>query len=596
MHDPFILLDDNRLGAGGQGLLFSQAKQWIVARTPEEVAPAFEQLTAAQKNGFYSCGFAAYELGYVLEKKLIARLPPQREVPLLYFGVFKAPQKLNRKALANFLDKHSQPDNPATPSFQPAWAADAYGRAFENVHAFLYAGDAYQVNLTFPIRAAIEHQAAVSLYARWRGRQRAAYGAYAHLPDCDVLSLSPELFFRIDDGVITAQPMKGTAARGLSAAEDAAMLKALQHDEKARAENLMIVDLMRNDISRMAEIGSVTVTELFAIKSFPTVHQMVSTITAQKKQDVGVWDVFKALFPCGSVTGAPKIRAMEIISDLERAPRGVYCGAIGYVAPDGHAQFNVAIRTLTVMPDGRVCGGVGGGLVVDSKQQDEYAECLLKAKFLSARPGDVAPFTLFETLRWSRAGGFQWLSDHLARLESSARYFGFSFDAAAAQHVLARCIASYDADCLRVRLSLDEEGRFHPIAAPFKPIANDALWKLAVSDMIMQSGNVFLYHKTSRRQAYDDEFAKATAKGFDEIIFLNERGEVTEGSRTTIFWREGARWFTPPLSAGVLPGILRAYKLKDGVQEKIITLDALKKADEVAVGNALRGMVRAIFV
>lgn len=591
MPNPFILFDDNRLGGGGRGLLFSRARRWVVAEHPDDVEKALDALRSAAAEGLWAAGYASYELGYCLEEKLLPLLPATRTVPLLCFGLFESPDNKTPAEIAAFLEQEGARNTTRMPEIRFAWDEEAYATRFACVRDYLAAGDTYQVNLTFPVETALGRDA-LSFYKRWRMRQRAFYGAFMNLPGLQVLSFSPELFFAVEKGLVKTQPMKGTAARGLTWAQDEVIIDTLKNDEKAQAENRMIVDLMRNDVGRIARMGSVRVKDMFSVITLPTVHQMTTTVEAELRDGLGPWDVFRALFPCGSVTGAPKIRAMEIIRELETAPRGLYCGAMGYVSPHGDAQFNVAIRTLGVGPFGMATGGVGGGLVTDSGCKNEYKECLLKAKFMQGKPADAAPFSLFETLRWSRKDGFQYLEDHLARLEESARYFGFTCDPDRARKRLQRIVDEAPADFMRVKLSLFEDGRMQVDALPFHPIANDVLWNVKLSNRRVESGSMLLYHKTSRRGLYETEFARAQQEGFDEVLFLNERGEVTEGSRTNIFWRTGENWFTPSLSAGLLPGILRGRMLQKGTQEKIVTPEILRAAAEIYVGNALRGLVR----
>ena len=398
-----------------------------------------------------------------------------------------------------------------------------------------------------------------------------------------ILSLSPELFFDLTaEGRITAKPMKGTAAR---LGDDGAERLALSASEKDRAENLMIVDLLRNDLSRIAEAGSVEVKNLFEVETYPTLHAMVSTVTARKRADAGPAELLKALFPCGSVTGAPKIRAMEILRELESSPRGAYCGAIGYFAPPekgggGSARFNVAIRTLTIAGgEGEL--GIGGGVVQDSRSESEYAECLLKARFFeTARK----PLQLIETLRFEN--GFRRLEAHLARMENSALVFGLPFDRIAARKALDEAVAGRGG-ALRVRLTLDEAGRYDAVAyeLPDKP----PHWTYAISPQRVDSSDKLLRHKTNWREPYESEVKRL---GSDEVVFVNERGEITEGARSNIFVARGGVLLTPPLESGLLAGCLRAEMITDGrAREAPLTPDDL--LGEVYFGNSLRGLIPA---
>ena len=375
--DPFILLDD---GPGGAPALFEAPERVIRADDAAGLAAALDSLDAARAAGFWIAGTAFYEAGHALLPRLPAPRPAWPGAPLLEMGVFRAPADGAARLQAARARAHlADPGPPA-----PAWDFPRYRAAFDRVMGYIHAGDIYQANLTFPMRLAARG-GALALYGALMAAQPVGHGALVALGPRTILSRSPELFFRVgDDGRIEARPMKGTAARGATPAEDARLGAALAADEKCRAENLMIVDLLRNDLSRVAEIGSVRVPALFAVERYATVHQMTSTVTARLLPGTGLKGLMTALFPCGSVTGAPKIRAMQIIGELEDGPRGPYCGAIGWMAPDGRAAFNVAIRTITLGGEGSARLDVGGGIVADSTAEAEYEEALCKARFASA--------------------------------------------------------------------------------------------------------------------------------------------------------------------------------------------------------------------
>ena len=358
-------------GPGGKAVQFRHARDMIVAHTAKEVPEALVALDRARAEGLWLAGYASYEMGYVLEPRLAGRMPRGRRLPLLCFGVFEAPSEAGPLGGDTF----------RLGAFCPRWDEARYGAAFQAVHGYIGAGDIYQANLTFPMEATFEGDTE-ALYAALAGHQPVGHGAYvrqAGLPD--LLSRSPELFFCTDAaGQIKTRPMKGTQPRSIDAQEDAARKLWLSKDEKNRAENLMIVDLLRNDISRVARPGSVHVPELFKVETYATVHQMVSTVVADLREGAGLGDILEALFPCGSITGAPKLRAMEILDDLEPWARDIYCGTIGWAAPDGASEFNVAIRTLMV-EQGQAVLNVGGGVVWDSTAGSEYEEALWKARF-----------------------------------------------------------------------------------------------------------------------------------------------------------------------------------------------------------------------
>lgn len=373
-HPPFALFRDDKRG---ESLLFADPREIVIARTADEVLTAFERLETERRSGKWLAGYVSYEAGYVFEEKLKHLVEDGRETPLIAMGIFDGPAPIGHPLTAPV----ATGDAPFITEPRAGWDFAAYHQRFKRLHDHLRRGDCYQANLTMPIEA------------RWRGDARAAfwslvarqpvhYGALIDLGGPVILSRSPELFFKIDDeGWIETHPMKGTAPRGKTLQEDQAIIAAMLADEKTQAENRMIVDLLRNDISAISEVGTLSVPKLFAIETYPTVHQMVSHVRAKLLEGIGTPEIFRALFPCGSVTGAPKMWAMRILAELESGPRDVYCGAIGFCDPAGPMRFSVAIRTLTLFKDHRAVFNVGGGIVFDSKAEAEYEECLLKARF-----------------------------------------------------------------------------------------------------------------------------------------------------------------------------------------------------------------------
>ena len=549
-------------GTGGRRV-FRRPLHPIVADNPADVPAALAALEAALGRGHHVAGWLGYELGYALEPKLSGRAAPG---PLLRLGVFEAPETqappLQGRAYAGPL--------------VPEWDEAAYAHRFGAVKSYIAAGDIYQANLSFRARFAFLGDP-LAFYERLRAASMATYCAFVDDGERQIASLSPELFFDLSArGRITVRPMKGTWPRS---GDDVAERAQLAASAKDRAENLMIVDLIRNDLSRIATPGSVVVDDLFRIETYPTLHTMVSTVTAQKRDAVGPADILRALFPCGSITGAPKIRAMEILHRLESSPRGPYCGAVGYFAPDGSARFNVAIRTLTIS-NGQGALGIGGGVVQDSLCEAEYAECRVKARFFEEAR---APLELIETLR--HKNGFVRLEAHLARMRSSAQLLGLAFDAEAARAALDQAVAGRSGP-LRVRLTLDEEGYHRAIAADLPP--SPSHWTFRLAPEATQSGDRLLRHKTSWRTLYDQPHPDC-----DELVFCNERGELTEGARSNIFVKRGDVLLTPSLEAGLLPGILRAELLEQGRARQAV----LRPEDldgEMYFGNSLRGLIRGV--
>ena len=590
-HEAFVLLDDS-LRRDGRCWLFERPLEVVRCDRPEEVEAALARLAAAGAKGLYGAGFLSYELGYLMEPKLAPLLPAERAQPLLWFGLFDAPREFDAAAAGRWLEARAA-HGYRLGALRWSLGQDAYLAAARRVKEYIAAGDVYQINLTLKCLFDFTGDP-VAFYQALRRRQRVAHGALVVAPDFQVLSLSPELFLRIEDGRAAARPMKGTAPRGASPEEDAALGEWLQGDVKSRAENLMIVDLLRNDLGRVAEIGSVEVTDLFTVESYPTLHQMTSGITARLRADVGLAEIAHGLFPCGSITGAPKVRAMEIIRELEPAARGVYTGAIGMLAPGGDALFNVAIRTVFL--DGRGGGqlGVGSGIVQDSDLLVEWEECLLKARFLT---DEREPFQLIETLRWDEGRGYYLLDRHLDRLSRSAAYFGYPCDVEAVRAQLSRAAAGFTTVAMRVRLLLDEDGRMTLDSRPMDwPRADQAL-TFVISALRVDSSDPFVYHKTTRRDLFDREFERhRKATGCDEVVFLNERGEVTEGSRTNLFVERRGVLLTPPVRCGLLAGTLRQDIIEESsltVEERVLTLADLEAAERIYLGNSVRGLMPA---
>lgn len=590
LEETFVLLD-NSSGRGAPSLLFTHPTEIVSAWTPEEVPAALARLEAAADAGLHAAGFFAYELGYVLEPKLMELMPEGRNVPLLWFGLYKSPRVMKEAEVDHWLATHTRSGSYQFTSVTRAWDQAEYEQKFSAVQDKIRAGDIYQLNLTFKARFRLEGSP-LTFYRDMRQRQRVAYAGIVDTGDVTVLSASPELFIEKHGPVVSTRPMKGTAPRAGTPEADADQRRVLSSDIKQRAENLMIVDLMRNDLGRIAEVGSVNVTDLFTVETFRTLHQMTSGVTATLKDGLGLADLIRAIFPPGSVIGAPKIRAMELIRDYETEPRGVYCGAIGHITPTGEALFNVAIRTPVVFRDGRGEMGIGSGVVYDSVGAKEYAECLLKMKFLTDPP---KRFELIETILHDADTGYWLLEGHLKRLTASAAYFGYAFDEGAARDALAAAVAGRQGERLRVRLLLAEDGTLSISVSEQAPQRPEAVMRYVISETRLDSTNAFLFHKTTRRELYDREWQHyADTQGSDEVLYLNERGEVAEGSRTNVFIEKNGRLLTPPLSSGLLPGVLRAELIAQGrAHEAVLTLDDLAGADAVFVGNSVRGLVKA---
>ncbi|AGK59307.1 para-aminobenzoate synthase subunit I [Hyphomicrobium denitrificans 1NES1] len=587
--EGFVLLD-NSTSLDAVSELFEHPAEIIRADGPEDVDAALAALTSGISRRLHAAGFFSYELGYLLEPRLASLLPERRKMPLLWFGLYKAPREMMGSEVQEWLNEEAI-GNPTLGELAHSWDSASYLKRFEQVQNNIKSGDIYQLNLTFKAKFNLQGSP-LALYRDLRLKQRVAYAGLVDTGDVTILSASPELFIKQNGRVIETRPMKGTAPRAGTLEADSEVRAALSKDVKNRAENLMIVDLMRNDLGRIADPGSVSVTDLFTVETFKTLHQMTSGVRAELKPCIGIVDILKAIFPPGSITGAPKIRAMELIRELETEPRGVYCGAIGRFSPDGTALFNVAIRTTVIDRRGVGEMGIGSGIVADSDGAKEYAECLLKMKFLT---DPVRRFELIETMLYESGKGIWLRSYHLARLAASAAYFGFVFDASKVRDAIEAVTSTQRDERLRVRLLLDEDGVVTVTATPQPPTADDAIMRYVVSDSRLNSSDLFLYHKTTRRELYDREWKHyADTLGADEVIYLNEAGELAEGSRTSIFISRGGKLLTPRLAAGVLPGTLRAALIDEGrAAEARLTIQDLNGAAEIYLGNSVRGLVRA---
>ncbi|AOO82594.1 aminodeoxychorismate synthase component I [Bosea vaviloviae] len=584
---PFVLLED-RLAKSAPARLYRDPVEIVSCVHGDEVPAALRRIEDGLARGLHAAGFLGYELGYAFEPRLVASMPSKRALPLLWFGLFREPLEVAPVEL----DRHFAGLAPPLPLglVQPRLEASAHAAKVARVLEYLQAGDAYQINLTFPVDFHYDGDP-LALYAALRASQPVSHGGIVAFEDATILSVSPELFLEVESGRATTRPMKGTASRLDDPEADRAAKAALQADPKQRAENLMIVDLLRNDLGRISVLGSVEVPSLFKVETYPTFHTLTSTVTSSLLPGLSLEELMRATFPCGSITGAPKLRAMQIIREIEDGPRDVYTGAIGAIAPNGDLRFNVAIRTAAIFPDGVGRYGIGGGIVADSEAASEYAEALLKARVLTDLAED---YGLIETLRWSGETGFVRLQLHLDRLERSASALDFSFDRHDAQARLDSLAASFDRrDDRRIRLELRRDGAldFHAPVLAEEP--ERRLGVIVAADRI-DAADPFLRHKTTRRRLFETAYAAAVMQGADEAIFLNRAGFVTESARSTIFVERGGVLLTPPLSDGVLPGVLRQSLIGSGEAiERQLVLDDLARAERWFLGNSLRGLRRA---
>ncbi len=580
---------------GSASYLFHDPIDEIVAWDLDDVGAALLRLDSSVKKGLFVAGYVAYEAGLAFEKPSSdLSAPPDFEYPLVWFGVYTSRQTVSGPLFDVTLPSSPAPTEGEIEGLKDLDSPEHFENAVSAIRDLIAEGDVYQINMTTRFRGELKGSA-LDLYSKLRARQSVKYGAFLNTQWGQFLSFSPELFFERKGNRITTRPMKGTAPRGGTPDLDRKMASWLQNDPKNRAENLMIVDLLRNDLSKICEVGSVQVPQLFEVESLSTVHQMSSEVVGELRPNVGLEEILRSLFPCGSITGAPKIRAMQRIGELESRPRGIYCGAIGFAGPDPDspkkstsATFSVAIRTASVQGN-QFTYGAGGGIVWDSVPADEREEAYLKTRFLTdvERP----QIELIETMKWSN--GIEWLDFHLDRLRDSAKQLGYEWD----ESKVVAAINAYtksllQGEVVRLRLTMDAKGTVKMTSKswslPISPL------KIGLSTQRVASTYPLLQHKTTDRGAYNRALAEAHAKGWFDAILTNERGEITEGAITNIFIQKDGFWITPPLPSGLLPGVgRRVFMLKNGARERKLTVQDLQRADKIVVTNALIGALEA---
>jgi para-aminobenzoate synthetase/4-amino-4-deoxychorismate lyase len=562
--------------ARGRWLRLQDPALVIQASRAADIASAIaevERLT--RETGYHAAGFVSYEAGAAFG--LCVRTQPP-DLPLVWFGLFES------KSVSE-IDAPCADGSYTLGPLTPTLDREQFEAAFRRIKKHLAEGDTYQANLTFRMQASFEgdpRRLFVDLVEAQQGR----YSAFLDLGRHAICSASPELFFALSGLDVVARPMKGTVGRGRTPEEDRKRQDALRSSPKQRAENVMIVDMVRNDIGRIADIGSVAVPELFRVERYPNVWQMTSLVTARSRAPLE--EIFAAVHPPASVTGAPKARTMEILSELEAEPRGVYTGAIGHIWPDGSAQFNVAIRTAIVDRErGSVQFGIGSGIVWDSDPAAEYEECLLKGSILGRPPMD---FDLVETLRWTPGGGFLLLERHIHRLMASAEYFGFVVRAEAVEEALHDAVAGAVAP-LRVRLTASRTGSLHVEHAPL--VTSRVPLRVRLAAAPIDPNDVFLFHKTTRRAVYDS----ARLPDCDDVILWNPKGEVTEATIANVVVEVGGESLTPPIDCGLLAGTYRAELIARGaVREAVVTVEQLRSAQRWWLVNSVQERREAVLL
>lgn len=570
---PFMIFDEGFHPFGK--IIFRNPIKTIEVYHLDTLLTSLNEINVYIKQGYYVAGFISYEAGYFFSDMNWKKT--DIVLPLLYFAVFQNPEKFPEIETG-----HSQNYGFYISSIPNR---KTYFENLDKIRTKLYQGEIYQINYTDKIFFDFEGDI-LSFYKTLSERQPVPYGSWIRTYDWDILSFSPELFFEKKEKTLITKPMKGTYPRGKSPKEDKKNAEALINSDKEKAENLMITDLMRNDLGKISKEGSVHVQNLFSVEKYKTIFQMTSTIQSELLDSIEWKDIFKELFPGGSITGAPKLRAMQLIQELEK-PRGVYTGAIGVIQPNQNAVFSIGIRTLE-LKKGKGNIGIGSGITWDSDPEKEWLEILEKAKFFTEASNK---FSLFETLLYKN-GIFYFQKEHLKRIKNSAKTFGFPFS----EQEWISCLKKVSTNCInsntyRVKISLNYLGKF---TLDFQTLENfPKKGTLKICNALMNSSSEFRKHKTNLREIYDREGKRSREAGHLDILFLNEKKEITEGSISNIFVKIGDSYFTPPISSGLLPGIFRNRLLKrKGFYEKTLSLDDLFRSNSVFLCNSLRGILR----
>ena len=568
----------------------AKLKHWLCFQNPDEIikADSVDQVVPklqlvndlVAKHQMYAAGFISYEASTAFDSVLETHSPGS--FPLLWFGLYKKPEIIE-------LPKPTLPTEYQL-NWKPSVSEAEYHQTISKIKEYIALGETYQVNYTLRLNAPFNGDS-WELFLKLVQAQNADYGAYIDIDNFAICSASPELFFDLDGNNLTSRPMKGTAARGLTLATDHDIANQLHFSEKNRAENVMIVDMIRNDMGKVANINTVKVPHLFNVEKYPTVWQMTSTVTA--KTTASISEIIEALFPCASITGAPKARTMQIIQKLENTPRRIYTGCIGFISPQRQAQFNVAIRTVLIDKENSQAEyGVGGGIVWDSVSSDEYQECQIKAQVLTLNQPD---FSLLETILWQPDDGYFVLDYHLQRLQASAIYFDFNLDINSLKTQLDKLTKTFLNQAYKVRLLLDSCGEITYQTMPLSSVNNQEFVKLGMCSTPVDSNNLFLYHKTTNRQVY--ETAKAAFPDCDDVLLWNERGEITETCIGNIVVELNREFLTPPVKCGLLAGTFRADLLEKGkIREEIITMEMLKYSNHIYIINSVQKWREAVLI
>ncbi len=583
-HDNAVYLETNRYDKDNKTtLLFLKPKKIITCVDGRNLKQKIEEIEKEISKGGYAAGFFSYEAGYFFEEALSGKR--KYKFPLLWFGIFKKPLIIKRslkeplRTPEVFLEETSFNIN-----------FKRYQADIKKIKKHIEKGNVYQINYTFKDRFNYPGNW-LDLYLSLRNSQKVSYSGIIKFNNHVVLSFSPELFFRRAKNIIETRPMKGTYKRGKDIKEDKYNMLKLKNSTKDRSENLMIVDLLRNDFGRISDAGSVKTQELFKVEKYKTLFQMISIVRGKLKKDISLYELFESIFPCGSVTGAPKIRAMQIIRNLEKEPRGIYTGSIGYLTPEKEAVFNVAIRTLVLDTDKKKAEmGIGSGIVYDSKVKNEFKECLLKVDFTKKALSD---FRLIETMLVKKNRKIYLLAAHLKRLKKSLNYFNFCYNESVIKNKLQKYLKKLNnSKIYKLKLLISKDGSLIISHSPIKESHHKGL-KVVISGKRSNSDNIFLYHKTTNRSFYDNEYKKAMEKGLTEVLFLNERSQVAEGAISNIIIKKDNCYYTPPANCGLLSGVYRQQlinKKNFPLKEKILYKQDLLRANKIFICNSVRGL------
>ncbi len=587
MTHPIVIHDPK----AGHWLTFKNPVRIVSASSLAEILPALREIeTEVNQNGLFAAGFLSYEAAPAFDSALQVR-PDDSGFPLLWFGLYHTPQPTlaSIASVAEAMEARALATEAG--SWLPTITREAYETTVARLRQYLFTGDTYQVNYTFRLRGPCP-ASPEALFRNLVQAQGPNYSAFVDTGDFVLCSASPELFFRLEGDRLESRPMKGTEKRGLTPEDDRNQAKRLQNSEKNRAENIMIVDMIRNDMGRIAIPGSVVPERLFEIERYPTVWQMVSTVTSQTRAPLS--DIFSALFPCASITGAPKPRTMDIIAREETTPRRIYTGSIGYLAPGRRAQFNIAIRTVLVDRQAKTAEyGVGGGIVWDSETGNEYEECWLKAKVLTEPP---PAFELLETLLWTSDGGIFILERHLNRLAESAEYFDIPLSLPSLRSLLnVECSLFNVQFPRRIRLRVAQDGTIRIESIRLDPVERSTPVRVRLASKPIDPSDRFLYHKTTHRTVYEQ--AKAGVEDCDDVLLWNPAGELTESTIANIVVERDGEFLTPPVRCGLLPGTTRMELLDQGIiREAILPVSELSPGDKIHLINSVRKWREAILI